>query len=176
MTTERSLADRVLTEAAARLQAEGLALAGAVQVITERSGRHLCDMDVRVLPDGPLIRISQNLGLEARGCRLDPGALEAAVAEVSSRLDGAEAVILNKFGKHEAEGRGFRATIAEAVMRGLPVVVGLNGLNLGAFEAFAGDAFERLPSEAGAVVAWVRARRARPVGRQSAAADRAAWS
>ena len=56
------------------------------------------------------LRISQDRGKWARGCRLDAGSLELAVAQVASALDvGADLMIINKFGKHEAEGRGFRA-------------------------------------------------------------------
>jgi hypothetical protein len=176
MTTERGAADLALAEAARLLLVEGLALAGVVQINTDRSDQSACDMDVRVLPDGPVIRISQSLGRDARSCRLDPGALEAAVAATGRRLSTADAVIINKFGKHEAEGRGFRETIGEAVARDLPVVVGLNGLNLAAFEDFAGGTAVRLPNEAAAVVNWLRTERARPARDQSAAAERAAWS
>jgi hypothetical protein len=176
MTTERGAADLALAEAARLARAGGLVLAGIVQVNTERPGQGGCDMDVRVLPDGPVIRISQSLGREARGCRLDPGALEAAVAATGRRLGVADAVIINKFGKHEAEGRGFRETIGAALSLGLPVVVGLNGLNLAAFEAFAGGLAARLPEEPGAIADWLAARCRVASGGQTAAAERAAWS
>ena len=60
--------------------------------------------DVRVPPGDPVLRISQALGPSARGCRLDAAALEVAVGLVSTRLaEGADLLILNKFGKHEAK-------------------------------------------------------------------------
>jgi len=103
-------------------------------------------MDVKVLPEGPAIRISQNLGRASRGCRLDTGALETAVGQVERALDrGADILIVNNFGKHEAEGRGFRFAIAEALSRDIPVLVGLNALNRGAFEDFTGGLAEFLP-------------------------------
>lgn len=55
----------------------------------------------------------------------------------------ADLVILNKFGKQEAEGRGFREALAGAVAEGIPVLVGLNALNKAAFETFAAG----LPTE-----------------------------
>ena len=76
--------DGVLVEAARRLRSRGLRVAGLVQVNTGCEQEGSCDMDVRVLPEGPLIRISQSLGPGAKGCRLDPGALERAVAEVTA--------------------------------------------------------------------------------------------
>lgn len=111
-------------------------------------------MDLRVLPDGPTLRISEDRGDLARGCTLDSGALEQTVLEVERRLDGADILIVNKFGKREAEGRGLVPVIAEALHRGLPVLVGVNGLNLAAFLAFAGKAIEGLPTSPDAVTDW----------------------
>ena len=150
--------DPLLARLVSRLAAKGLRLAGTVQINTARDRSGPCDMDVKVLPDGPVIRISQDLGPAARGCRLDPAALETAVGLTEARLgDGVHALIVNKFGKHEAEGRGFRGTIAETLGRGLPVLVGLNGLNQDAFHAFTGGEAIELPPEVDALENWLRA-------------------
>jgi hypothetical protein len=112
-------------------------------------------MDVRVLPDGPILRISQDLGRASRGCRLDPAALETAVGLVSASMGpGSDLLIVNKFGKHEAQGRGFRTVIAEALSKGIPVLVGINTLNLPAFEEFAEGLATRLPPEPTALEIW----------------------
>jgi hypothetical protein len=113
-------------------------------------------MDVRVLPDGAVLRISQDLGPQARGCRLDPAALETAVGLVTVSLSsGVDLLIVNKFGKHEAGGRGFRDVIAEAVALDIPVLVGLSALNRPAFETFAEERAIQLPPEPAALMAWV---------------------
>ena len=154
-TTERGLTDRLLWRFADRLQADGLRLAGVVQTNSDRPGSHHCDMDVRVLPDGPVIRINQVLGEESRGCRLDPAALEEAVALVETRLDPApDLLVINKFGKHEAEGRGFRPLIGEALSRDIPVLLGVNALNHSAFQAFAGGFAEELAADGSGLAAW----------------------
>ncbi len=150
----RGQTDRLLAETVARLEARGLALAGTVQCNLERPGRDLCDMDLRLLPGGPQVRISIDLGAEARGCRLDAGALEQAVLWVSRHLDGAELLVVNKFGKQEAIGKGMAPVIAEALDRGLPVLVGVNGLNLPPFLDFAGGLAQALPADAAAVADW----------------------
>ena len=114
-------------------------------------------MDVRVLPDGPVFRISQALGPGARGCRLDPAALEASVAAVERRFAaGADLLIVNKFGKHEAEGRGFRNLIAEALCGEVPVLCGVNALNHDAFLAFCAGEAERLPPDLASLTDWRR--------------------
>ncbi len=127
--------DRTLTAVAEAGLARGLPLLAAVQHNTD-CGYH-CDMDLRILPGDTQFRISQNLGEESSGCRLDPAGLEAAVAEVAARLSGAGVLIVNKLGKHEAEGRGFRPLIGQALAEGCAVLVGVNDRNLSGFLAFA---------------------------------------
>ncbi len=152
--TGRGAIDACLAEAVALIEAAGIPLAGTVQTNTQRSGRDVCDMDIRVLPDGPVFRISQDLGTGARGCRLDGGALEAAVVAVAARLDGAALLVVNKFGKQEAEGRGLVGIIAEAVARDMPVIVGVNRLNLEPFLTFADGLAAPLDAEPQAVADW----------------------
>ena len=113
-------------------------------------------MDVKILPDGGTIRISQTLGRASRGCRLDPAALETAVGLVEAELfKGADCLIVNKFGKHEAEGRGFREVIAKALAMDIPVLVGTNARNLPALERFTGGDATMLRPEPAALLAWV---------------------
>lgn len=73
--------DLILQRLATQLAARGFRCCGTVQINSERADSGPCDMDVQVLPDGPILRISQDLGPSARGCRLDPAALETAVGD-----------------------------------------------------------------------------------------------
>lgn len=150
----RGRTDELICAVADRLAAKGLRLAGTVQSNHDRPDRKKCDMDLRVLPDGPTVRISEDRGELARGCILDSGALEQTVFEVERRLDGADILIVNKFGKREAEGKGLASVIAEALHRDIPVLVGVNGLNLAAFLAFAGVDIEGLATCPDTVVEW----------------------
>ena len=155
MAPGRGDVDLLLEGLARALVARGLRPAGTAQVNTERNDAGPCDMDVIVLPDGPTLCISQTLGPEAKGCRLDPAALETAVGLVQTRLPGSDCLIVNKFGKHEAEGRGFRPVIADALASGLPVLVGLNQLNAQAFEDFTGGSAIRLAPDPATLEAWI---------------------
>jgi hypothetical protein len=143
--------DACLTAAVRVLQAAGLWLAGTIALETDDPS---CDMQLQVLPDGPVIRINQNLGRQAKGCRLDGGALEQAVSEVSSRIANAQLLIVNKFGKLEAMGRGFVPLIVQALDRGVPVLIGVNTLNLSDLEGFAGDMALALPGDPAAIADW----------------------
>jgi len=159
MSADRGGTDRLLETVAGRLAADGLRLAGLVQTNSECAGPGKCDMDVRLLPDGPLIRISQSLGAGSRGCRLDPGALAMAVRGIEDALDSGpvDLLLLNKFGKHEAEGKGLREVMAAALERGIPVCSGVNGANLAAFETFTGGLAQRLPADVDAIMDWAQA-------------------
>ncbi|SHH46049.1 DUF2478 domain-containing protein [Cognatishimia maritima] len=157
MTEGKGDLDEVLYRFAKSEMANGTRVVGVVQVNTDRDDCPLCDMDVEVLPDGPTIRISQDLGPEAKGCRLDPDALETAVTEVEKRLtDDVALLVLNKFGKHEAGGRGFRDTIAKAMALEVPVVCGVNALNREAFEAFSGGTAEYVEPTPAALADWFK--------------------
>lgn len=159
MNSERGATDRLLSALAEKLQVLGVRTAGIVQTNQEICDTELCDMDVKVLPEGETIRISQSLGKDSRGCRLNPEALERAVARVQESLNQTPApqiLLVNKFGKHEADGRGMRVVFAEALERGIPVVSGVNGVNVAAFHEFSGGLAEAAPSDVEALVAWVQ--------------------
>ncbi len=157
--TGRGETDRLLSQTAARLIEGGARVSGIVKVLeTGTAEGHDCDMDVRVLPDGPVIRITQSLGPGAQGCRLNPGAIAESVAAVEQLgLRESDLFILNKFGPEEASGRGFCAEIGAALEAGIPVIVGVGGASLEAFDAFAGGLAESLPPDIDEICAWYRA-------------------
>jgi hypothetical protein len=150
----RGLIDDLLAEAVALMQARGLRLAGTVRALPVDHHAHPCDMDLRVLPDGPLARISQPLGAQARGCRIDPGSIEGVAADVADRMPGCDLLVVNKFGKQECLGRGLRPVIVQALEQGLPVLVGVNGRNLGGFLTFADALAQPLGADPRAIAVW----------------------
>ncbi len=156
MAPDRGTTDLLLGQLAENLAAHGITCCGTVQINSD-CPTGPCDMDVKVLPEGPILRISQDLGSGSKGCRLDPSVLEEAVGLVSRQLTtGPDILIINKFGKHEAEGRGFRELIADALMRGIPVIVGVNALNLPAFEAFVGSEITSIAPSGDDLLMWCR--------------------
>ena len=153
------LIDDCLAEAVADLAARGFRLAGTVWVLPAAPHAHACDMDVRVLPDGPSRRISQPLGALSQGCRLDTDAVETLALAVESCVAGADLLIVNKFGKQEAAGRGLRQAIVMAVEAEIPVLIGVNGLNLPEFLAFVGDHAEQIAGKPEDIVFWACSKR-----------------
>lgn len=147
--------DAFLADVADRVVARGLRVAGAVQHTDRSPGGARGEMRLRLLPLGGEIVISQRLGAAAQGCRLDPGALEAAVMAVAAALqDDTQLLILNKFGKQEADGRGFAPLIADAMGRDIPVLLGVNAKNFARFQAFEGGMALPLPLNASSVLTW----------------------
>jgi nucleoside-triphosphatase THEP1 len=154
----RGAADTMLREVAEHLLEQGVRLVGAIQVNLESDPRRKCDMDLHVLTDGAVIRISQDLGALSEGCRLDPDGLERAVGLVAAALEnGPELMIVNKFGKQEADGRGFRPVIGEALAAGIPVLTAVTPGQVDSFTDYAQDLAERLPEDAEVVLDWCRA-------------------
>lgn len=157
--SKRGETDRLLSDIAAKLQTGGHQLAG---IIKEQSyagqAANGCDMKVRVLPTGPVIQITQDLGTGSDACRLDPGALTEAVCCVEGApLKGVDLFILNKFGPEESAGRGFCSVIAAALEQDIPVLVGVGLASSDSFDAFAGELAEALPDEADAILTWCQA-------------------
>lgn len=156
MSRNRGVADRYLSDLAARLQQEGLTVAGLIQTRAPSDGDHPCDMDLVALPHGPQITIAQELGAVSHGCRLDPAALENASELVRQALvDGADVMILNKFGSQESAGRGFCTVIQTALERDVPVLTAVNAVNLDGFLAFTDGLETLLDPETDNIDGWL---------------------
>ncbi len=156
ITTEgRGASDVLLFGVARRLRDQGVVVAGAVQENVERDPARKCDMELHVLTNTSVVRISQDLGRHATGCRLDASGLEQAVGLVEASLaNGPDILIINKFGKQEVDGHGFRPLIGRAIAEGIPVLTAVNQGNLPGFLGFAGGMGESLTPEEAAILTW----------------------
>ena len=151
------LTNRILSDVAVRAAREGIRLAGTVQPVGRDTPQQKCEIVLNLLPDGPIRSISMDLGPGATGCRLDAGALEEAVLVVQDRRAGALALVVTKFGKQEAAGRGLVEVIGRACGAGLPVLVGVSPEWREAFLAFAGGTAQPLAADADRAMDWLRA-------------------
>jgi nucleoside-triphosphatase THEP1 len=150
-------ADALIVQCAAGLVASGYRLGGVVQSNTSRPGRRRCDMYVKDLLGGDEIQISLDRGNEARGCHLDPDAFARIDAWVERAvLERVDLLIINKFGREEAHGRGLRPVIAEALIAEIPLVIGVSTRNLCDFLTFVGDSVTPLRPDIETITAWCR--------------------
>jgi nucleoside-triphosphatase THEP1 len=129
--------DPVMDHIARLLKGEGLRLAGFVQRNEPRLGRRRCDMVLEELASSEIIGISQERGPLARGCHLDVSELLRGVELARQALaQKPDLLLINKFGKAEGEGGGFRPLIADAVELGVPVLVAVPWRNVDSWRLF----------------------------------------
>jgi nucleoside-triphosphatase THEP1 len=151
------LSDAIIAQCAVGLADSGYRLGGIVQSNAHRPGRRRCDMYVKDLLGGDEVKISLDRGNEARGCRLDQDAFARIDAWVERAvLERVDLLIISKFGKEEAHGRGLRPVIAEALITEIPLVIGVSTRNLCDFLTFVGDSTAHLRPDIKAITAWCR--------------------
>lgn len=149
----------VLLEGVVRgLQAGGVRVAGYVQRESDTGANCCPTTHLEDVTSGVRHVISQPLGAGAKGCRLDPQALAALCGEVQSWLAGdVDLLVLNRFGKGESQGHGFRVAIERAMLDGVPVLTAVHDTYLPAWLDFAGDYAASLAPSRAEVDAWARA-------------------
>ena len=150
--------DQAMARALEPMREAGIQLAGVLQRAADAlPGRHPCDLLIEDLASGEVVALAEHRGKEARGCRLDVGLLtEVAEAVLTSlQTESPRLLVVNKFGKIEADGGGMRDVIAEAVGLGIPVLVGVPARNLDRWRAFAGPLAVELPDDDAALDHWL---------------------
>lgn len=134
----------------------GLRVAGVLQhpVCSDAAGH--CDVALEELTTGVWTELFEDRGPGASGCRLDVAALAEVNGKVARSFESdPELLILNKFGKVEAEGRGLLDLVAVALDRGIPVVIGVPIRNLEAWRSFAGGLSVEFSSELSEITDWL---------------------
>lgn len=131
--------DRLLEAVVRYFQNKGFRVAGVIQHDLAREGRSRCDMSLEELITGARIALSEDRGEGASGCRIDQQGLVEAAALIEDSLEAGKVdlLVINKFGKVESEGGGFRDVIAKAAMLGIPTAIGVPLRNIDAFNMFA---------------------------------------
>lgn len=148
--------DQLLQAVSEHLAGKGIQLLGALRIRDPDPIGEYCETTLRLLPSGPDIRITQDLGAGSTACRMDAAAIEQVVGMATTRLSEqrCDIVLVNKFGVSEAEGRGFRSLIADALGRGIPVLTGISATHRPAFDRFSEGMARILPPTQSAVLDW----------------------
>ncbi len=148
--------DQLLKDAARDLQEKGYRVGGVVRVNERQADTHPCDVVLEELTTGNTIPLSQDCGPTATGCQLDTAALARVAGLVDASIEQAlDLLIINKFGKREAEGSGFLETIARAVEIGIPVIVSVSEDHGEAWNTFCGKNSQLLAPERDVVKHWL---------------------
>ncbi len=155
--------DAAVAAAVAALVAQGAEVRGLLQEGTEGSASCCATLFLEDIGSGRRVEIFQNRGRETRGCRLDASGLAEAAAWVREAIDSRpDVLVLNRFGRQEAEGRGLLDEIGAAVTAGIPVVIPVNEALLPEWDAFAGGGYDRLLTDPDRLVGWCRGHIAAP--------------
>lgn len=149
--------DTLLTGFALGLQQRGLRLGGIVQVNGKDADGQKADMQALDLATGRRISLWQSLGSGAVSCKLNPAGLaEAAVAVGQAIGQGLDLIVINKFSKQEAAGKGLRSEFADAILSGVPLLTAVPEASLGAWIEFTGDRGTTLLCARDVVEGWWR--------------------
>ena len=151
--------DQLLEEVVNEFQKSGKLVRGALQLRGSGAGECYCaDMDLRLISSGQVFRISQPLGSGSAGCRLHPGVLAECSACLEQQIEkGCDLLVLNRFGKGESEGRGFRDLISKALLSGIPVLTATRATYADAWNEFSGEMGIELPCERSSIYKWYEA-------------------
>ena len=147
----------LLLQFAARRRSEGLRIAGLVEIAAPGQGSECGALDVLDLATGARIAISQDLGPGSTACNLDPGGVAMACAAAQRAIEqGADLVVLSKFGKLEAGHGGLCDAFAAAMAAETPVLTTLKPLMRAEWAHFANSLSDELPPSLDALENWWR--------------------
>ena len=145
--------DALLRGFAADLNKNGSRAVGLVQL-----GHPLADppqLSALLLHSGDTMRLFQDLGRGSTGCKLEVGQLLAAGSRVAQAIDdGADLVIINRFGRQEIEGKGLSYLIERALSAEIPVVIAVPDARLAAWKVFSDGMAVHLPCDRAALDGW----------------------
>ncbi len=153
----------LLGDFARRLTDVGLRVSGVIERSAEIA-KPCKSMVLRCLDGGRLFSISQDLGPGSLACNLDPEGLVLACAAVQQSIArGTDVVILSKFGKQEAMGRGLADAFGSAIAAGLPIITAVSPAMMDEWRNFAGVFAECVPVDVARSGGWIEAWSARMV-------------
>jgi len=111
---------------------------------------------VRNLRSGDEMPITRNRGKMAKGCKLDGDALSNLAQQLSRDVEaGSDILIIARFGRSEAEGRGLRDVISRALDLEIPVLVGVRDEYNDAWNDFHGGFADALAFDETAIENWL---------------------
>ncbi|MCA6111351.1 DUF2478 domain-containing protein [Bradyrhizobium cenepequi] len=149
-------ADTLLADLAQDLTRQGVRVGGIVQRnFNDANGtKTMLALDVAT---GHQISICQPLGSGAMSCKLDANGLADAAVVVSRAVKRhVDLLVINKFSKQEASGRGLRDEFADAIIAGVPLLTAVPEKCLADWRTFTGDVGITLLCERQVVEGWWR--------------------
>jgi hypothetical protein len=143
--------DALLRDFAADLNARGLRAIGMVQAGQCADS----SLSAVLVHNGETLLLAQDPDPAATGCRLDLARLASAGERVAASLDdGADLLVVNRFGKREAGGKGLASLIDRALKADVPVVIAVSSERFADWIKFAGGMSVKLACDRHALDQW----------------------
>lgn len=143
--------DALLRDFAAGLTVRGVRTVGMVQAGQCADS----SLSAVLIHNGERLLLAQDPDPTATGCRLDLERLSAAAERIAALLDdGADLLIVNRFGKREAGGKGLAHLIDRALDADMPVVIAVSSERFADWIKFAGGMSVKLKCDRQALDAW----------------------
>jgi Protein of unknown function (DUF2478) len=151
---------KLLARFAERRIKEGLRVAGVIEEPAGGVDCGVCDsLVLRETAGSTIIPITQNLGSGSSSCKLDSAGLAAGCQAVVAAIEqGADVVVLSKYGKVEAEGGGLLDAFRAAAEAGVPCLTGVKPSFSEPFLEYAGGYSQWIEASDAALEAWWAAR------------------
>ncbi|MBB1091561.1 DUF2478 domain-containing protein [Rhodopseudomonas palustris] len=157
--SDGAAACRMISDLGYRLRDAGAMVAGIVPYHATRDGTPRCDMEVEELSSRIILQLAEDQTPQASGCRVDPTAMQDAAALISAAFQKCpELLIINKFGRLEAEGYGLGDVITEAVDLGIPVLIGVPERHIKQWREFSNGLAEEAMIDSPRVQQWLARR------------------
>jgi hypothetical protein len=144
--------DAILRAFATGLNGRGYRAVGIVQL-----GHHCLDasLSAMLVHTGEELQLFQDLGTCSAGCRLDVGQLLDAGQQIAGAIDqGADLLIVNRFGRQEREGKGLAYLVERALSADIPVVIAVPSHRFVDWIKFADGMSVKLPCDRESLDAW----------------------
>jgi hypothetical protein len=143
--------DAILRDFAADLNAHGYRAVGMVQTGQCADS----SLSAALLHNFEKLSLAQDFDPGAPGCRLDIKRLQNAGKQIAQALgQGADIVIINRFGKRERDGKGLTYLIDRAFEADLPVVIAVSREHFAEWIKFAEGMTVKLTCDRHALDAW----------------------
>jgi hypothetical protein len=147
--------DRLLLDFTEDLRRSGVRTAGLVQ-LDSWTGQ-FDDRAVRtvVLSTREVIPVAHQPNLAARGCGLDCRKLASIAKMIEAAIqEGADVVVINRFGKLEATGKGLIELIQQAAAADIPVLIAVPEHRFAEWIKYSAGMSVRLPCRRAALDRW----------------------
>jgi nucleoside-triphosphatase THEP1 len=147
--------DRLLLDFTEDLRRSGVRTAGLVQI--DGPTGQSDDREVRtvVLSSGEVVPVAHDRNLNPAGCGLDCGQLASIAKLIEAAIhEGADLVVINRFGKLEAKGEGLIELVQQAADADIPVLIAVPEHRFAGWIKHSAGMSVRLPCRRAALDRW----------------------